>query len=84
MDLPQTDAGIPAAGIDPSTQELAAISSIADIFDWLGTAEPTRAAFIAAMGGGQFKIRDLGLHQASRMGPGRCRHSGPSRERATS
>jgi hypothetical protein len=59
MDLPQTDAGVPAAGIDPSLEELAAIITIADIFDWLGTAEPTRAAFIAAMGGGQLKLRDL-------------------------
>jgi hypothetical protein len=59
MDLPQTDAGIPAPGIDPTTEELAGINTLAQIFDWLGTAEPARVALCAALGGGTPRLRDV-------------------------
>ena len=59
MDLPQTDPGVPAAGIDPTVTELESLNSIAGIFDWLGTAAPARAALVAALGGGEPRLRDL-------------------------
>jgi hypothetical protein len=59
MDLPQTDPGVPAAGIDPTVAELESLNSIASIFDWLGTAAPARATLVAAFGGGQPRLRDL-------------------------
>ena len=59
MDLPQTDAGIPAPGIDPTTEELAGINTLAQIFDWLGTAEPARLALCASLGGGTPRLRDV-------------------------
>jgi hypothetical protein len=59
MDLPQTDAGVPAPGIDPTIAELAAISSLAEVFNWLGTAEPARTALCESLGGGTPRLRDL-------------------------
>ncbi len=59
MDLPQTDAGIPAPGIDPTTEELAGINTLAQIFDWLGTAELARVAVCASLGGGTPRLREV-------------------------
>ena len=59
MNLPQTEPGVPAAGIDPTIAELGNLNSVAGIFDWLGTAEPARAAFVAALGGGTPRLRDI-------------------------
>ena len=59
MDLPQTEPGVPAAGIDPTIAELGNLNPVAGIFDWLGTAEPARAAFVAALGGGTPRLRDI-------------------------
>ena len=46
IDLPQTEPGVPAAGIDPTVAKFGELHSIASIFDWLGTAP--LAAFLAA------------------------------------
>jgi hypothetical protein len=59
MDLPQTNAGIPAPGIDPTVEELAAFTGLSGIFDWLGIAAATRTSLLAAMGGGQPQMRDV-------------------------
>ena len=59
MDLPQTQPGQPAPGVDPTVDELAAIRDIAGIFDWLGTAAPVRTALGGALGGGAPRMRDL-------------------------
>ena len=59
MDLPQTAPGVPASNVDPTIDELASMQDIAAIFDWLGTAEPVRASFIGAMGGGAPRLRDI-------------------------
>ena len=59
MDLPQTEPGIPVTGINPTVAELGDLNSIASILDWLGTATPARAALVAALGGGEPRLRDL-------------------------
>jgi hypothetical protein len=59
MDLPQTEAGIPSAGIDPTVAELEAIKSVNDVFDWLGTAQPARDALAVSLGGGTQRLRDI-------------------------
>ena len=59
MDLPQTQPGVPAPGVDPTVEELAAINGIAGIFDWLGTAQPVRDALLQALGGMAPRLRDL-------------------------
>ena len=59
MALPQTAAGIGAVGIDPAPDDLAGITTVDGIFQWLGTEEATRNAFKAAMGGTGIQIRDL-------------------------
>jgi len=59
MALPQTAAGVGATGIDSTDVDLAKIGTIADIFEWLGSAEPLQAAVLKALGGGSPKLRDL-------------------------
>ena len=59
MDLPQTAAGVPAPGIDPTVEELDAITSVQEVFDWLGSAKALGDALVAAMGGGRPRLRDL-------------------------
>ena len=51
MALPQTAAGIGAVGIDPAPEDLAGITTVDGIFQWLGTEVATLNAFKAAMGG---------------------------------
>ena len=48
MALPDTAAGVGAAAFDPSSDDIAKIGTVDDAFAWLGTSEPTRAAFAAA------------------------------------
>ena len=59
MDLPQTNAGVPAPGIDPTVEELAAFTGLPGIFDWLGISAATRTSLVAALGGGQPQMRDV-------------------------
>ena len=59
MDLPQTLPGVPAAGIDPTVDELATIADLAGVFNWLGSSEGLREAVVQALGGGAPKLRDL-------------------------
>ena len=59
MDLPQTLAGVPAAGIDPTIDELASIGDLAGVFAWLGASEGLREALGRALGGGTPKLRDI-------------------------
>ena len=59
MDLPQTLPGAPAAGIDPTSDELAGMSSLDHVFDWLGSDQVLRTAVVAALGGGTLKMRDV-------------------------
>ena len=59
MDLPQTEAGVPAPGIDPTVAELGDLNNVAGVTDWLGTAPPARAALVVALGGGEPRLRDL-------------------------
>ena len=59
MDLPQTNAGVPASGIDPTVEERAAFTGLAGIFDWLGISAATRTSLVAALGGGQPQMRDV-------------------------
>ena len=59
MDLPQTAPGVPATGIDPPMELLEAMQTLANVWDWLGTAPAPRAAFVAALGGGEPRIRDI-------------------------
>ena len=59
MDLPQTLPGVPAPGVDPTVEEIQGMGIIASIFDWLGTAPSARTAFLNALGGGDFRIRDV-------------------------
>ena len=59
MDLPQTAPGVPAPGVDPTVDELAAITSVPAIFAWLGTAESIVAAFMQSLGGASTKNRDV-------------------------
>ena len=59
MALPQTTAGIGAVGIDPAPDDLAGITTVDGIFQWLGTEGATRNAFKAAMGGTGIQISNL-------------------------
>ena len=59
MELPQTLPGVPAPGIDPEQNELASISTLKDIFSWLGSADDLLVALVKALGGGSPKLRDL-------------------------
>ena len=58
--LPQTALGAPAAGIDPTVDELQQIGDVAGIFSWLGSEESLRTAVLRDLGGGQPRLRDLG------------------------
>ena len=57
--LPQTASGVPAAGIDPTAEELQHIGDVTGIFSWLGLEEPLRTALIRVLGGCQSRLRDL-------------------------
>ena len=59
MDLPQTAAGQPAAGIDPTFDELASIANLEGVFEWLGASTGVRAALVEALGGGTPRLRDI-------------------------
>ena len=59
MDLPQTNAGVPAVGIDPTVEELAAINDLGGIYTWLGMQEAPRNALLAVLGGGNPQLRDI-------------------------
>ena len=59
MDLPQTEPGIGAPGLDPTPDELAAIDSITAAFDWIGATEALRGSVTNALGGGLIRLRDL-------------------------
>ena len=59
MDLPQTLPGVPAPGIDPTTEELNVINSVAEAFNWLGTSSDACKALFAALGSETPKLRDL-------------------------
>jgi hypothetical protein len=59
MDLPQTNAGVPAPGIDPTTEELALITTLGGAFDWLGTGQATRTATCVALGADAPRLRDI-------------------------
>ena len=59
MDLPQTAAGIPAPGVDPSPDDLDAITNFAGIFAWLGSSAELIAAFKVSLGPGEHRLRDL-------------------------
>ena len=64
MDLPQTLAGVPAPGIDPTIEELSAITTLDNIFEWLGTLSAVRAVLVASLGAGTPKLRDVAYIKA--------------------
>ena len=57
--LPQTAPGVPAAGIDPTVDELQQMGDVAGIFSWLGSEESLRTAVLRALGGVKPRLRDL-------------------------
>ena len=59
MDLPQTEPGVGAEGLDPTPPELQQITTVDGVYDWVGVATETRAALEAALGGGTIRLRDL-------------------------
>ena len=59
MALPQTAVGVGAIGIDPPEDALAKISTVVDIFKWLGSADVLQEAVLKSLGGGSPKLRDL-------------------------
>eukprot|EP00973_Karenia_brevis_P009705 1309297-Karenia_brevis.AAC.1 len=59
MDLPQTPPGVPAPGIDPTAEELQAITDVAGIFAWLGTNALVQNALVEELGGGEPRLRDI-------------------------
>ena len=59
MDLPQTDAGVPAPNIDPTVDELAGFNDLGGIYHWLGMSQASRAGFVAALGGGALHTHPL-------------------------
>ena len=58
MALPQIQPGIPAAGIDPTPEELSSITQVSDVFSWLGTNSNVVEALSIELGGSP-KVRDL-------------------------
>ena len=59
-DLPQTQPGVPAPGIDPTVEELAGITTVDLAFRWLGTSEAARRALLGELGGGTTPaLRDI-------------------------
>ena len=50
-DLPQTEAGIPYVGIDPTAEQLERIVAIEDVFRWLGSSDELGRALYVALGG---------------------------------
>ena len=59
MDLPQTAPGVPAAGIDPTPEELPAITTLGHVLDWLGASTELRDALVLALGGGAPRLRGV-------------------------
>ena len=61
MALPQTEAGTPAPGVDPTLEELGAITTSDGIWDWLGADQALRTAVATALGSSttNIKLRDL-------------------------
>ena len=57
--MPQTLPGVGFPGIDPTSDEMAKIGTVNDIFNWIGTSKPFIDAVLKALGGGEPKIRDL-------------------------
>ena len=56
--LPQTAAGTPSPGVDPTAQEIEGFSTVADIMAWLGIAAPVKEALALELGA-EPKIRDV-------------------------
>ena len=56
--LPQTAPGVPHEGVDPTVQELEAISNVTDIGKWLGMAQSLMQALVTELGGTP-KLRDI-------------------------
>ena len=57
--------GVPAAGIDPTAEELQQLGDVAGIFSWLASAEAVRTAVIRVLGGGQPRLCEPDLWQAT-------------------
>ena len=56
--LPQTEAGVPAQNVDPTPEELDAITQLAHVFSWLGTNSDVSTALVNELGGSP-KLRDV-------------------------
>ena len=59
MAMPQTAPGVGFPGIDPSSEEMSTITTVTDIFDWIGSSKAFIEAANTALGGGVPRIRDL-------------------------
>ena len=59
MDLPQTEPGVGAEGLDPTPDELSQIATFDHALDWVGLSQATRGALVAALGGGTIRLRDI-------------------------
>ena len=59
MDLPQTEPGVGAEGLDPTPDELSQIATFDHALDWVGLSQGTRGALVAALGGGTIRLRDI-------------------------
>ena len=57
--------GVPAAGIDPTAEVLQQLGDVAGIFSWLASAEPVRTGVIRLLGGGQPRLCENDLWQAT-------------------
>ena len=57
--LPQSDAGVPVAGIDPTMDEMGSLNSVQDIAKWLGAQHPLLQALADGLGTPTPKLRDL-------------------------
>ena len=68
MALPQTAAGVGAIGIDPEPEEMDKIKTFDDILNWLGAAGALKDGMLAALGGGQPKLRDICLYNGEVLG----------------
>ena len=62
--LPQTQPGVPAPSVDPLPNELEAITSLGQIFQWLGATDAVQHGLVEALGGTP-KLRDLVYIKAS-------------------
>ena len=50
MELPNSAAGVPVLGIDPTVEELSAFANLSGAHDWVGTSEPFQVALASALG----------------------------------